>query len=213
MNLLRNLRLNEVKRANRKRLLFFAMPKCGSSSLARVATRYDIEVHWHNKRQANFTELYDRTDLYDRFIFTTIRHPVERVYSAWRYLTTGGNCEDDAIDARKYLVEHESFDDFIARSLKDERPEIFEQLHFRPMAEWITNNDGEILVDSIFDISQSGFVAKNFIPGFIGCSPIDRAYEIINVSTTKKKTISKGTVELVHQAYKIDFDTFGCWHQ
>jgi hypothetical protein len=206
--MLRKLKNKINEQTNRRRLLYFAMPKCGSSAMAKASLEYGIEVHWHNRRKPDFVELYQRSDLSNRFTFSTLRDPLERIYSAWRYLSTNGNSEEDAKDAKLLLKVNESFDDFIQRSFSTDNLPILNQLHFRPMADWITDEEGNVLLDAIFHMEQSSLLANRFIPKFIGCPPINGVYSIINESTIKKKQdipISTTSIHLLKDIYKRDF--------
>lgn len=184
---------------NRRRVLFFCMPKCGSTSFRPVAGFYGIEIHNHDLRDPKWRELHQREDLEEKFCFTTIRNPVERIHSAWRFLSTGGLNDDDATDAKKWLVENESFNDFVLRSFGADDAPILAQIHFRPIVSWITNERGELVVDAIFRLDEMEYLGNRFLPKILGCKWKYEGYKASNIS--KKK--SEGDVPITPNALKL----------
>ena len=184
---------------NRRRVLYFAIPKSGSSSLRPVALAYGIEIHNHDLRDPKWRELHERSDLERKFCFTTIRNPIERTYSAWRYLSTGGNSGADAIDSKKWLIENESFNDFVLRNFGADDAPILLQIHFRPMVRWIENKRGELVVDAIFRLDEMEYLVNRFLPKILGCKLKYEGYKPSNVS--KKK--SEGDIPITPSALKL----------
>ena len=196
---------------NRRRLLFFAMPKCGSASMYAVAMRYGFDIHNHDRRSAEFVELYNREDLDERLVFTIVRDPVDRVYSAWRYLKAGGGNAPDASDSEKFLQPEEDFDEFVKRSFSRVDALILKQIHFRPMVDWVIHPNGSNALNLSFPLEQIEFVADQFVPGFLGVPPKQVSLRQENRSQIKSDgqiPLSNEGLMLLQKVYRADFEFY-----
>ena len=196
---------------NRRRLLFFAMPKCASSSVYQLARKYGFEVHDHNLRSESFVELYDRPDVESRFVFTVLRNPVSRAYSAWRYLSSGGGNRHDAADSLRIIKQGEDFDSFVKRSFHMSDPELLRQIHFRPMVDWVIHPNGSNALNLSFPLEQIEFVADQFVPGFLGVPPKQVSLRQENRSQIKSDgqiPLSNEGLMLLQKVYRADFEFY-----
>lgn len=87
--------------------------------------------------------------------FAVVRNSWERTYSAYKYLLSGGNSEEDQQDAEEFIHPFIDFDDFVLNGLQRAASE---QLHLLPQLFWISRPNGRITVDRIirFESLQQG---------------------------------------------------------
>lgn len=87
--------------------------------------------------------------LYQRyFVFATVRHPLSRLSSAFRYLRHGGMTASDRIWAQKTLRRYAGFTEFITSMLdKVVRDRIMRCVHFWPQTHFICDAEGNLIVD------------------------------------------------------------------
>lgn len=132
------------------------MPKAASGSIARslkikVLDKYFTKLISHDIRKSNYLSLanYMKVNSKNKFAFTFVRNPWDRLVSAFFYLNGGGGINSgDKSDFTKYLEKYEGdFTTFVNEAFKND--EIFEQIHFRPQHKWITDENNSIVTDYI----------------------------------------------------------------
>ena len=189
-----------------RKWLYFAMPKCGSKSIHQYAREYNFWIHNHNRFDSGYVELFDRTDLKDRMVFTFVRDPVDRFESAFRYLQQGGGGEGDASIAKKFIGKR-SIDEFVEEWLDSESQWCLlrEQIHFRPMVNWINGPDGSCAVDLILPMSHIEMVLHQLIPKSINKPSRGSKMTRINVSDRPKEiSLSAAGQQKVREVYAAD---------
>ena len=168
----------------------------------------DCGVIGHNIRNPNYRHLKD-SNYKDTFIFTFVRNPWERLVSAFFYLLEGGIWSVDADDYEKHLNKYnKDFRSFVRESLTDDS--IFNQLplFFKSQHYWMSNDDGEILVDYIGKLED---VQKDFN---VICDKIGIPHQEVSrkrTSTHKHYTkyYDEETREIVAKRYRDDIKYFG----
>ncbi len=195
----------------RRKWLFFAMPKCGSSTVFKFAQENRMWVHHHGKRgNENYVELFDRPDLDERMVFTFIRDPIERFDSAFRYLKGGGRVEGDKIDGN-YFVGNLNADEFVDKWMGDEHGwgELREQQHFRPMVDWIHNREGQCVVDLILPMSQMDMMLQRLFRK--SCNYPFQKDNLVIVNRSKVQhavQFSEQSKERIREFYSDDFKLY-----
>lgn len=146
------------KRKGDERVAVFGLPKSASRSL-QIAVRQQQDTFIdHRAYRKGTRQVYDQHSHMHRRVF--MRNPIERVYSAWRYLRSGGRNEDDKQDALMYVRLSETFEQFVHRVFDDTVPVITEQLHFRPANLWLYESG---IMDDTWDLVRLDAVA-NYYP-------------------------------------------------
>jgi hypothetical protein len=125
-----------------KSWLLFAAPKAASRSIISVKKKLPCEVIDHKGyRSTEWIELYNR--VFGKQLFVFLRHPLDRIHSAWRYLLAGGRNSDDLYDQIRFIDKRQTFDEFVKAQFTLQDPPILQQLHFRPMNLWMYPKDGD----------------------------------------------------------------------
>ncbi len=114
-----------------RRCLFVHIPKCAGLAINRAlygglgGGHLDI---------GDYQLMFSADEYASLFRFTVVRNPFDRLWSAYRFLSTGGLNADDAAWARHNL-RHDGFSAFVERWLTPARAAA--ALHFRPQLSYL----------------------------------------------------------------------------
>ena len=186
-----------------QKAIFIHIPKAAGSSIA-------LSLFGHQVGHKSILEYYQRdfhkADTYFKFAF--VRHPMDRLYSAFSFLRNGGMNTKDQAFAEKFLS-NLSFGEFVKRLAED--PSMLEWYHFRQQ----------------FTYLYDGFDPKNILVNYVGkyenletdlksiSNRLGTGQEIPHLNPTSRTVsvgeegFSKETIELVAQIYAEDFEVFG----
>ena len=145
----------------RTRSIYIHIPKTAGMSV--VASLYGCMGAGHTPITYFQERLRERLTKY--FIFTFVRCPYARLFSAYRFMASGGANNNDQAWAKKYLTDVQSFREFVLKRLPE--PTVREGLHFLPQVSFVRGSDGTIAVDYVgrFENLESDF---NLIANRIG---------------------------------------------
>jgi hypothetical protein len=123
----------------KKNFIFIHIPKTAGKSICQL-----IGVSGARHLTLNEYERHlDRATLEHFFIFTVVRHPIDRLESAWNYMNTGGNHSKEDLDFRKRWIQpFRTLDRFILQALKAE--EVASLGKFRPQVDFLKWQDGQL---------------------------------------------------------------------
>ena len=113
-----------------KKQIFIHIPKTAGISVVKSFFG-DITLEGH--RSVWFYKQVLGKDLSEFFIFTFVRNPWDRLYSAYKFLQKGGINIHDKNAFDMYLSEYNDFEDFVLNGLNEEI--LFEITHFIPQHE------------------------------------------------------------------------------
>lgn len=122
--------------------IFIHVPKCAGSSVKRALFPGRTHGHmplWFYER--NFPEFFNSA-----FKFCFVRNPLDRAYSAYRYLRSNKGIERD-LPAHQVVVRYDSFDSFVQKWLCEENAE--RQIHFAPQWRFLCDSLGQVRMDFI----------------------------------------------------------------
>lgn len=145
------------------KLIFVHIPRTAGSSLVSISQKYNILIKGHDIRSPYFTHLKDinKLKLEGYHLFTVIRNPWERVLSAFLHLKKGGINEFDEYDKIRFIEKYDDFKTFIKQEFS--KQDILKQLHFIPQLEWICDDQGLIIVDTIIKFQDLPQALGNFM--------------------------------------------------
>lgn len=185
--------------SERLETIFVHIPKAAGLSVAESLFSSHVASH---------TPLYMYLALYgsrrfDRmFKFTFVRHPVDRVASAFNFLKAGGLTKTDHDWAQDNLQNYKDLDQFLIEGLP--RHDIRDWVHFKPQLYFLRDpRTGTVGVDYIgrFENLNEDF---NTITHRLG-SPAQLKH--INQSARRETLLSQEARRIVEDIYKDDFNT------
>ena len=126
---------------DRKKFIFIHIPKTAGKSLGTVL---GIRGARHLK-YSQYEELLGEI-ISEYYIFTIIRDPVDRLKSAYTYMSAGGNQSIENINFRnRWLKPYPTLQKFVEEAL--EQPEVRSMNNFQPQIEFIKTKSGKIADD------------------------------------------------------------------
>ena len=182
--------------------IFIHIPKTAGLSLIN-AVYGNVEGGGH--RTYNFYShiLGDEINSYFKFCF--VRNPINRLYSAYNFLSQGGLNKDDQYTFNNFLAKYDNFENFVINGLS--RKLINKVIHFKPQTYFICDYKGNVMVDFIGkyenlskDIDKlSKILNKEFV------------LPILNVSNSNFDNIEfdKDVINKIRVVYQQDFNILG----
>lgn len=122
--------------------IFIHVPKCAGTSVSKAL--FADEAAWHlplTWYESAHPEFYRRA-----FKFAFVRDPLERAYSAYRYLSRDRGVKRDR-PAMEMVQRYSDFDSFIKGWLCPENA--LRQIHFAPQWLFLCNHLGDVSVDFV----------------------------------------------------------------
>lgn len=154
-----------------------------------------------------YRSIFGKEEISNYFVFTFVRHPVDRLYSAFRFLNSGGFTEDDKKWADANLSKFNSFDEFVLDWLSEDT--VWEWIHFKPQWWFVCDPYPAVAVDFVgrFERIEQDF---EFVAQRIG----RRNHTLIHENKTQLRgsystDIAPGTIRRIEKLYEKDFELFG----
>ena len=180
---------------------FVHVPKTAGGSVRYFSRELGFEIVGHNLRDPNYLPFGMYSDRLHYFSFAFVRHPIDRALSAFHFLNEGGINDLDKADAEKFVTPYAGdFDSFVKTEVA--RGEVLKQLHFVPQTFWICNARQEICVDYV-----ARFERLSDEIGKLSRLARRQGFQLPkrNTSTRPKTPISDEGIELLREAYKMDY--------
>ncbi|MCB9361874.1 sulfotransferase family 2 domain-containing protein [Candidatus Woesearchaeota archaeon] len=197
---------------------FIHVPKCAGTSMLNYIHEHNLplKIIGHNTRSEDYRFAYEVVGKHNAFC--VVRNPFDRLVSSYVYLSKGGNNPDDTSDYDRLLKGYGSFERFVLEGLGHDssRTELVEQIHLRPMTDWLMDEEGNLCVaqENIMrferlDEEIDGFLKTFGMQGKISHKNRSRrnnAYRSMYADT--QGIVVPDMVEIVADVYKLDIDTF-----
>jgi hypothetical protein len=182
-------------------------------TIHRFASRDDLQLTrlGHETRVPGCLTLgqYRRERVGPSFVIAFVRNPYDRLVSAFHFLNRTDLPPRDRSDRARYVAEYEgNFRRFVQERFAGDRPEVLEQIHFRPQHEWLVDDRGELATDFVGRYESlerdTSTIAERV--GFVAL-PLTRS------NTSEHEPFphyyDEPTRALVARAYRNDFELFG----
>jgi hypothetical protein len=139
------------------------------------------------------------------FTFGVVRHPVTRLYSAYRFAVSGGTSEMSIYNPNQYKGEKfENFECFVSEWLIYKDVSKLDGV-FRPQYLYLCENN-EIIVDRWYKLENIDMMVDE-LSSYLNRS-VHLKHQNKSFSTTPLMVSSK-TLSIIYSIYKKDFQIFG----
>lgn len=188
------------------RSLFIHIPKAAGISVGRALFGDMTPGHYSYQ---TYQVVYDKKTLDSLFIFTFVRNPWDRLYSAYNFLKAGGMNEHDRLWAEDNLTGIASFEDFVTGWLANNDPD--RGIHFIPQTKFLADyrdHIGRLDYLGFFETIQQDFAAisAHVRPGAV------LPHENASKPSSSKRYIEAYTdkmIDIVAKVYAADIDLLG----
>lgn len=96
----------------------------------------------------DYSLIFSKSKFDNYYKFSFVRNPYDRLFSAFRFLKSGGISSYDKTWSVVNLSNVSSFEDFVLNWLSKDK--LHSIIHFYPQYEFVCDINGEIIVDKIF---------------------------------------------------------------
>lgn len=202
--------------SHRYGVIFIHIPKNAGTSVAQALDLKESSHHTARQIKKICPEEFDRF-----FKFSFVRNPWDRFLSLYNYARLDESAYHSSIRPEKALYgKHRDYDLLRSASLQECALYLVEGKlqhdegwnHWMPQAQWITNDDGKLIVDYVgrFESIEKDFEVVSKKVGLKRRIPIKN-------SSSKRKREEKSyreyfdaeTQKIIHEYYKIDIELFG----
>ena len=181
---------------------FVHIPKNGGTSVESILYEDKRVGHrtwkeWSELDPSNFREWKK---------FCIIRDPIDRLLSAFDYLSSGGRNLIDAEVARRYVRSCDSVNDFI-ESMREEvvLGNLLKYFHFQPQSEYILSDDNRCMVDRLLSFTNYNDDLADFLN--IDSTQVEHKNKTIG-KRTKREEISQHNLDFLSRIYQKDIKIF-----
>jgi hypothetical protein len=182
--------------------VYIHVPKAGGSSVCLDLFGYKVG----HKKYKDYDRFYSKL-LKQYFVFSIVRNPFDRLYSAYTYLSQGGKNSTDKKFFERELSQYDTFEKFVNDWVSKDN--VYSWIHFVPQYEFLINKDKVIKIDYVAkleDIDQDyGYIARRLGLG-------DRVLPVKNKSRRASEYGAMYTQEMkdkVALIYEKDIELFG----
>ena len=180
--------------------IFIHIPKAAGTSIELKLKEINDKHQMIGGHSTAFSIMKNKPKVYQNyFTFTLVRHPYERLYSAYKYLINMKTHENLGNEQIKHFA---NFEEFVKTFLNEKT--IHSNIHIKPQTHFICHNDNIIVdywdkyenIETFWDNLQRKLNFESQLPW-------------LNKTTDKKKlVISQEIKDKIYRLYKVDFITF-----
>lgn len=186
-----------------KQCIFVHIPKCAGISVSKALFN---NLGGGHSSIMDYKLIYSSEKLKDFYIFTFVRNPWDRIFSAYNFLKQGGFDEQDRRWSKKNLASFTNFDHFVCEWVTEEN--IYSWNHFIPQYKFLCNQFGNINIDFIGRFENIDNDFKTII-NEINCD-VQLSHTNKSNKITKKYTdfYTKKSINIIQNIYKKDIELF-----
>ena len=200
-----------VQYMHRRQVIFIHIPKNAGSSVLKLLGSNDARWHtkWNHYRRASyyFFNKYHK--------FAIVRHPLDRLYSCYRYCIKGGNQLPDDLALKNCIDEKSSdFNSFILNVLDSEL--LMREIIFQPQYLYVFDKSLTCQVDTLLryetlssdwkDLAKTLNLPSN-LP-WVNASRPQEQREKDNQDELAQLALCDEAKEKVNELYRLDFTLF-----
>lgn len=187
---------------DRKKFIFIHIPKTAGKSICEL-----VGIKGARHLRYSEYEQFMGQRISDYFVFTVVRDPADRLFSAFSYMVRGGNqSTEDLAFTKDWITRYPTLNDFVLHALRE--PPVATLGKFRPQADFLVNNQ-EQWADNIH-ILRFETLARDIeiLPRHIR---EDRSLPHVNRSVRDKARLqlSSEARNIISDFYRQDYERLG----
>lgn len=187
------------------KIIFIHVPKAAGTSISEVLYRQRIGHYTLNE----YIDLLGQKTLDNSYVFTVVRDPILRLYSAWKYAIEGGT-ETGGVHNPAFYKQSgfQDFDSFVQNWLvKQDLKEV--ELLFRPQCYFIKSEKYKLPKENIFYVDNLEPLEKKLSDLKKSSIKLPRRNVIHDPSKKNKiPRIQNQTIEIIKKIYSCDYEEF-----
>jgi len=182
-----------------KKCIFFHVPKTAGLSISHSLFG---NIDWGHRTVDDYKYYFSEKEFQSFYKFSFVRNPYQRLYSAFIFLKKGGVNSQDLAFSKNHLSNYDSFEDFVKEGLH--KKEIMEWVHFKPQHYFLTDKDGNLVMDFIGKMER---IDEDFRQV---CLHLKQSTELktLNKSQSKTPLLSDEIKTIIKSKYQKDFTLF-----
>lgn len=181
--------------------IYTHIPKAAGSSIGFSLLGHDKVGHY----PLRYLQKIDPVFFHEAFKFTIVRHPVNRLMSAFYFLLDGGKGEWDRSWVKDNRLSGMSFESFVLERLDEKL--MYSIIHLVPQYEFVCGCDGSLLADYVGKLEQ----LEDTLVEIKRLSNIELSVGRKNVTKTNYESanLPEKVVAKIVELYFRDFSEFG----
>jgi hypothetical protein len=140
------------------------------------------------------------------FMFTLVRNPWDRLYSAYTFLMSGGMNDHDRAWAERHLAGYRDFEEFVVSGLETVKG----QIHFVPQVEFLKSairpRTGVNFI-GLYENIADDFAAVSAVVN--PAAQLRHENRTVRAPGSYRDAYSRAMIEAVGRSYRVDVDAFG----
>lgn len=172
---------------------FIHVPKTAGSSFHKIIKKDYRIVYCEHVRVKDISSM------------SFVRHPYDRLVSAYFYLTNRDNENPLNIEYEEILKKYIDFKDFVMHIEVDDLHNKI--IHLKPMHYWLCDEDGKIIVDGVFKIEDVSNINE-----FLVSLGYEEKLSDVHINSSKHGHITEyldgDIIKEINKIYKLDFELF-----
>lgn len=179
--------------------IFFHIPKTAGLS---VSHSLFGNIDWGHRTVNDYKNYFGEELFQSYYKFSFVRNPYQRLYSAFIFLKKGGINSQDLAFSKNHLSDYDCFEDFVKEGLH--KKEIMEWVHFKPQHYFLTDKDGNLVMDFIGKMERIDEDFRHV------CLRLKQSAELktLNKSQGKMPLLSDEIKAIIKSKYQKDFTLF-----
>ena len=184
--------------------IYIHVPKAAGTSINKAIFGRTLGHYKATEIQAKFPKLYSKS-----FVFSVVRNPWIRVYSAYQFAKLGRTESMGISDPKRYQIpEFDNFEKFLFEWLENKKIEDLDFV-FQPQHSFICNNQGKLLTDFIGRVETLNSDVSAISDRLNRQISMPHANKTSNGNNYKNAYTNQNMIELVRHIYHKDIELFG----
>jgi hypothetical protein len=182
-----------------KGVVFIHVPKNAGVSISKALYGRPLGHFYASDIRKTVTHIFDQS-----FTFGISRHPLDRIYSAYRFASSGG--EEMSFNGDNRLIRKLTFEEFVFEWLAYQDLSCIDGI-FRPQHLYLCKSS-EIIVNKVFKFDELNSIQK-YLSSVVGHDILVPHANKTTMCKDKLANHSRSVQQTIEELYAKDFEIFG----